>query len=179
MKLATQAGNIDLAMEQIVVDAPSPLVGQTLVESNLRQRFGVIVVGIQRARGKMEFNPAPDAGIQDGDQLVVLGRPESLKELTAAPPWPESTSIVSARILDGARSCGHASRRAAAAGRGVHRPDGRPPGLGIVLVGTHPPSEIYVRNKLKAGLGHRMPSRRCCACRTPRRCEQVVDAVAS
>jgi len=27
---------------------------------------------------------------------------------------------------------------------------GRPPGLGIVLVGTHPPSEIYVRNKLKA-----------------------------
>ncbi len=27
---------------------------------------------------------------------------------------------------------------------------GRPPGLGIVLVGQHPPSEIYVRNKLKA-----------------------------
>ena len=27
---------------------------------------------------------------------------------------------------------------------------GRPPGLGIVLVGKHPPSEIYVRNKLKA-----------------------------
>ena len=27
---------------------------------------------------------------------------------------------------------------------------GRPPGLGIVLVGTHPPSEIYVRNKLKS-----------------------------
>ena len=27
---------------------------------------------------------------------------------------------------------------------------GRPPGLGIVLVGTHAPSEIYVRNKLKA-----------------------------
>ena len=26
----------------------------------------------------------------------------------------------------------------------------RPPGLGIVLVGSHPPSEIYVRNKLKA-----------------------------
>ena len=27
---------------------------------------------------------------------------------------------------------------------------GRPPGLGIVLVGSHAPSEIYVRNKLKA-----------------------------
>lgn len=27
---------------------------------------------------------------------------------------------------------------------------GRPPGLGVVLVGHHPPSEIYVRNKLRA-----------------------------
>jgi voltage-gated potassium channel len=92
VKLATQAGNIDLAMEQIVVTAPSPLVGQSLVESNLRQRFGVIVVGIQRARGKMEFNPSPDAGIQDGDQLVVLGRPESLKELSLAAASGERAS---------------------------------------------------------------------------------------
>src|SRR5215217_7351168 len=28
---------------------------------------------------------------------------------------------------------------------------GRPPGLGIVLVGNNPASEIYVRNKVKAG----------------------------
>ncbi len=28
---------------------------------------------------------------------------------------------------------------------------GRPPGLGIVLVGEHPASEVYVRNKVKAG----------------------------
>ncbi len=28
---------------------------------------------------------------------------------------------------------------------------GRPPGLGIVLVGDDPSSEIYVRNKVKAG----------------------------
>ena len=27
----------------------------------------------------------------------------------------------------------------------------QPPGLGIVLVGTHAPSEIYVRNKVRAG----------------------------
>jgi voltage-gated potassium channel len=56
----------------------------SLITSNLRQRFGVIVVGIQRASGKMEFNPSPEAVIQDGDQLVVLGRPESLKELSLA-----------------------------------------------------------------------------------------------
>lgn len=84
VKLATQAGNIDLAMEQIVVGGSSELVGKSLIASNLRQRFGVIVVGIQRAAGRMEFNPAPDAEIQSGDQLVVLGRPDSLRALGVA-----------------------------------------------------------------------------------------------
>ena len=58
---------------------------------------------------------------------------------------------MSARLLDG-----HA---VAAAIREAVLPDvraftasaGRPPGLGIVLVGDDPSSEIYVRNKVKAG----------------------------
>jgi K+/H+ antiporter YhaU regulatory subunit KhtT len=31
----------------------------------------------------MEFNPEPDTAIRPGDKLVVLGRPESLKQLAA------------------------------------------------------------------------------------------------
>src|SRR3954466_6741070 len=58
---------------------------------------------------------------------------------------------MSARILDG--------RAAAAEIRASALPDvhaftaaaGRPPGLGIVLVGEDPSSEIYVRNKVRAG----------------------------
>jgi methylenetetrahydrofolate dehydrogenase (NADP+)/methenyltetrahydrofolate cyclohydrolase len=58
---------------------------------------------------------------------------------------------VSARVLDG--------QAVAAAIREAVLPDvhaftaaaGRPPGLGIVLVGNDPGSEIYVRNKVRAG----------------------------
>ncbi len=58
---------------------------------------------------------------------------------------------MSARLLDG--------NAAAAAIRQAVLPEvqaftdaaGRPPGLGIVLVGDNPSSEIYVRNKVKAG----------------------------
>ena len=32
----------------------------------------------------MEFNPAPDAVMRADDQLVVLGRPEQLKDLEVA-----------------------------------------------------------------------------------------------
>jgi voltage-gated potassium channel len=79
--LATSADNIELAMEEIMVARRSLFANRSIVDANLRQRYGVIVVGIQREDRRMEFNPEPDTRIQSGDRLVVLGRPESLKRL--------------------------------------------------------------------------------------------------
>jgi len=58
---------------------------------------------------------------------------------------------MTARTLDGqtlARTMQEEIRPEVAAFTAQH---GRPPGLGIVLVGNDPASEVYVRNKLKAG----------------------------
>jgi len=52
--------------------------------ANIRQRYGLIVVGIQRKAGKMEFNPPGDAVMHAGDQLVVLGRTDGLRDLETA-----------------------------------------------------------------------------------------------
>jgi voltage-gated potassium channel len=68
-------------MEQVQVPAPSALVGKSLVESGIRQKFGVIIVAIKRADGAMEFNPPSEAVIRGGDELVVLGGAESVKAL--------------------------------------------------------------------------------------------------
>jgi len=81
MALATSSENVELAMEEITVAPTSAFVMQSILDANLRQRFGVIVVGIQREDLHMEFNPEPDTTIRAGDKLVVLGRPESLKRL--------------------------------------------------------------------------------------------------
>ena len=81
MELATSAENLELGMEQITIAAGSAMAGRTILEASLRQRHGVIVVGIQREDSRMEFNPEPDTAIRPGDKLVVLGRPESLKRL--------------------------------------------------------------------------------------------------
>jgi len=83
VQLATSSENLDLAMEQIRIDERSPLAGRTLLQANLRQKYGVIVVGVKHADGRMEFNPAPDAAMRGGDDIVVLGRPENLHELEA------------------------------------------------------------------------------------------------
>jgi voltage-gated potassium channel len=70
-------------MEQIPIAARSALANRSIVEANLRQKYGVIVIGIQREDSRIEFNPEPDTAIRPGDKLVVLGRPESLKRLDA------------------------------------------------------------------------------------------------
>lgn len=81
VELATNSENLELGMEQITVNERSGLVNRSILDANLRQRFGVIVVGVQRSDMQMTFNPEPDTIIGGGDKLVVLGRPESLRRL--------------------------------------------------------------------------------------------------
>jgi voltage-gated potassium channel len=84
VELATSSENLELSIEQVTIGKDSTLANRSLIDANLRQRFGVIVVCIQRQDGKMEFNPASDAVMRAGDQLVVLGPAPSLKDLEDA-----------------------------------------------------------------------------------------------
>jgi voltage-gated potassium channel len=84
VQLATSSENMDLNLEQVHIGQRSALAGCNLVDAGLRQRYGVVVVGIRRVDGRMDFNPAPETAIQAGDDLVVLGRSASLKELEMA-----------------------------------------------------------------------------------------------
>ncbi len=79
--LATSSDNLELAMEEITIAPGSLLADRSILEANLRQRFGVIVVAIQRQSRQMDFNPEPDTAMRGGDKLVVLGRPHSLRRL--------------------------------------------------------------------------------------------------
>jgi voltage-gated potassium channel len=81
VQLATSSAHLDLSMEQVHIDEGSPLIGLTLLESGIRQKFGVIVIAIKRADGAMEFNPPSEAMVRAGDEMVVLGQPQSVKAL--------------------------------------------------------------------------------------------------
>lgn len=84
VQLATSSDNLDLNMEQVLIHEGSSLSGRSILEASLRQRFGVVVVGIQRAGGAMEFNPPPESVMHVNDFLVVLGQARTLRELEAA-----------------------------------------------------------------------------------------------
>lgn len=73
---------LGLQMEEAVIAEDSPLTGQTVVGSNLRQEFGVIIVAIKRKTGEMIFNPGPQEVFQAGDVIVVLGKTLELERMS-------------------------------------------------------------------------------------------------
>jgi voltage-gated potassium channel len=81
VQLATSSEHLDLSMEQVHIEPESPLVGRTILDAGIRQKFGVIVIAIKRSGGAMEFNPAPESVLRAGDEMVVLGQPQSVKAL--------------------------------------------------------------------------------------------------
>lgn len=75
------ASELGLGLEQIEVTAASPLVGQELRGTAIRQDLDVVVVSIRRQSGEMLFNPDGERTIAAGDLLIVIGHHDALLKL--------------------------------------------------------------------------------------------------
>ncbi len=71
---AIMGGELGLLMEELMVQPGSSLIGKNLIESNLRNEYGVIIVLIKKADGAMKFNPLPTEILEENDVLVMLGK---------------------------------------------------------------------------------------------------------
>lgn len=72
-----RAGELGLELQQLVLPETAPLVGKTLAEAELRRRWKVGVVAVQR--GDTIFpNPEVDFAFSGGDVLVILGTRSAL-----------------------------------------------------------------------------------------------------
>lgn len=82
LESATMSGSLGLKLEEVVVMPTSYLVGKTIVESKLRQNFGVIIIAIKKIDGEMLFNPGPDAVLGAGEVVVVIGKKHDLAQMS-------------------------------------------------------------------------------------------------
>jgi voltage-gated potassium channel len=73
---------LGLAMEEARVGDRSTLVGKNLIDSHLRQNYGVIIVAIKKTSGEMIYNPLPSEKLDAGDTIVVIGKKEDLKRMS-------------------------------------------------------------------------------------------------
>lgn len=84
VEIATGSDNLDLSIEEVRIENNSPLAGRALSEVIQRDKMNVVIVGIQRAHGGMEFNPLSSSVLNGGDHLIVLGSSQTLKQLEQA-----------------------------------------------------------------------------------------------
>lgn len=74
MEQVLHTNALSLQIDEVKVHPNAPLAGQSLAESNFRQQFDAVVIGIIDAEsGEMTFNPTPATRIHENDILIVLG----------------------------------------------------------------------------------------------------------
>ena len=79
IEFTTKSGNIGLQMQEVTVQAGSPLIGMSLEVCSVGEDMGVIIVAIKQASGETRFNPTHQSVIRAGDILIVLGEISKLK----------------------------------------------------------------------------------------------------
>ncbi len=82
MEQILQTGPLGLQMNEARIEEHAPLAGKTLAESQFRQTYDLIVVGMRSgATGEMLFNPPANARLDAGDVLIVLGTEDKIHQL--------------------------------------------------------------------------------------------------
>lgn len=67
-----------LTVDVVQVESGCAMQGRPLAETQLRQRTGVSVVGVQRATGERLANPSGDDALEAGDVVLLIGRADQL-----------------------------------------------------------------------------------------------------
>jgi voltage-gated potassium channel len=73
----TKAGDAELAVQEVVVHATSPLAGKTLIEAQNTLSYGTMLVALKRPTGEMPGSRL-EARIEVGDTIIVVGALEQL-----------------------------------------------------------------------------------------------------
>jgi trk system potassium uptake protein TrkA len=78
---------IDPQYSIMEVVPPAEIIGLPLSESNLRQDYGVNVIGVKdQLMGQVTINPEAHYAIKDSDALIVIGRREDLNRMSRKEP---------------------------------------------------------------------------------------------
>ena len=78
IEITTRRQSLELRMEEIDIGESSPVSGKSLEESEIRQRYGLIIVAVKKDSGQMMFNPMASYVISKGDKLIALGEDKNV-----------------------------------------------------------------------------------------------------
>jgi voltage-gated potassium channel len=82
LDIITQIDEVSLDMEEVSICAGSEMAGNTLGESRIPERSGLIVLAIRKSgENRLRFNPNSATILHEGDIMMVLGRSTQVDNL--------------------------------------------------------------------------------------------------
>jgi len=81
LDLVMHGEEVEFVLEEFRINEVCTLCGLTLREAQLRERYGVTVLGKKTAAGQFYTNPTPEMSIEPGDTLIVVGTTQGLAHL--------------------------------------------------------------------------------------------------
>ena len=72
----------DLSVQEVQATPGSEILGRTLRDLNVRERFGLMVEAIRSRDGGVQLSPPPDQAIREGDVLLVVGTSEQVGDFS-------------------------------------------------------------------------------------------------
>ncbi len=84
VELFAEASHLEMELDELQVSKGSQLVGQTVAESRIKNRFNLLVVGIRDDSGRFRFNPKPEETIHEHDTLLVIGEVKDINQMKAS-----------------------------------------------------------------------------------------------
>ena len=76
----TRAGNIELAVQEVILSPASSLIGKTMAVAQNTMKDGTMIVALKK-EGKLLTGTRTQLSIEAGDAIIVVGAPEQLASL--------------------------------------------------------------------------------------------------
>jgi len=79
LDVMTKADDVLIDLEEVKIGTDSDLKGKSLREAKVPEKSGLIVMAIRhKDNGKINFNPSSKEVLNEGDIMIVLGKPEQV-----------------------------------------------------------------------------------------------------
>jgi len=81
LDLVTHGHEVEFRLQDVELPAGSPLIGRSIREAMVRDRYGTYILAVRHPDGAVDTNPSMDTIMSPGSVLVVLGTPQQIEAL--------------------------------------------------------------------------------------------------
>ena len=79
ISISTPQFDIDLVVEEININDVPSLIGISIVDSNIRKKYNLIIIGIKDKKGKFQLNPNMDYKLGKDQVIMLIGAKNNMK----------------------------------------------------------------------------------------------------